>query len=164
MNQKEQHLELIREDIQTYRSIENWTLTLSLTAILVASAYLLEWEADSKSVSAIEFLRAVPSLIGLFAFCVLLLTNCRGRERRAFFLELAEGTGGSISMKQAAKFEKRAILGWIFALTPLLIGLICSSYVVNAGTCWLTSVAVISVCITTFAICYDEFHKQSSNS
>lgn len=129
---REQELEVLREDLATYRQIENWGVTLLITAIALLSKEIHDSiEPSLSDLIASRFFGVAhekpsdavlssPLLAGLVGSLFLLHINWRSRRIRARIYDMS--------------LKPRAFLGWFFGVIPFVVSIASSFFYV--GVTW----------------------------
>jgi hypothetical protein len=107
------HVDALQKTLDYLRSLETWGSSLFLGAIAAVSKQLIEWHGmvdTSKRIELPSYVGLVPAVIGCVAFVFLRVVNFRGHRASRVLAPSAVGpTWG--------------VLGWLFALMPLALGL-----------------------------------------
>jgi len=122
---REQELDVLREDLATYRQIENWGVTLLLTAIALVAKELHDTAepsfaelAAAKAIGASvsppsDALMVSPLLIGVVGMAFLFGINSRGRNTWK-------------RIEDRALLQPRGWLGWLFGIAPFAVAIFLS--------------------------------------
>lgn len=103
---RNQDLETIRYQHSEFHKLEHWSLGICISGILLLGKQLFEWENSQNSPQ--EAL-ALPLAVGVYGTMLLMELNYRGREARA-------------RIRGSLYLDPRGGLGWVFALTPVVLG------------------------------------------
>jgi hypothetical protein len=120
--------EYFREDLETYRKIENWGVSLFLGALGLVGKQLIEWDCAAdplKRVTLSPVATTFPAFLGLAAFIFLRVLNFRMRRST---VELFKIMGANL---EPSLF---GCLGWLMATMPLVLGLGLSKYLAGGNT------------------------------
>jgi len=120
-DQQKLRAEWLREDLETYRKLENWGASLFLGALGLLAKQLYEWDRAAATVRLDPEIVATPALVGLVAFVLLRVVNFRShrvvRELAALAPPAPEHGGPSLG-----------VLGFLLALMPGFFGYAVSWY------------------------------------
>jgi len=119
--------DVLRDDLETYRKIENWGASLFLGSIGLTFKQLLEWDRSCDATKRLilpDSAFILPAFIGIVAFVFLRVVNFRSHKVATQLHKLSgNGTGASLL----------GSLGWIIAMIPLVFGY---------STAWYLSVGI----------------------
>ena len=149
---REQELEVLREDLAIYRQIENWGVTLLVTAIALISKQLHDTMGPSLSelIAARFFgvplpgepsdaLLSSPVFVGVVGSFFLFHINWRGRAIRKRIYDWK-------------MLKPRGLLGWLFGVTPFVLSLSLSfAYLgMSLKNLWLDACVLTGVVILSY--------------
>jgi hypothetical protein len=119
--------EWLLAELDTYRKIENWGLSLFLAALGFVAKQFYEWEKvlTPSPASALvpkhtldPWLVGLPALVGLTGFVFLRVVNFRSNRATRRLDEFTRRAAPNESPYR----QSLGILGWLFALMPLVFG------------------------------------------
>jgi len=142
------HGEVLRDELQTYRKLENWGVSLFLGAIVIISKQLAEWGDSADVTRKVVFdsaAYALPALVGIVAFMLLRIVNFRARNVSDRLFCLA----GILT-----PHRPYGVFAWFLSAMPLVLGFASSWYFTRnrLGAPSLTPYFLIGTCVVLSSV------------